>query len=406
MPTNFDNFQQINMLAGAVKTMYLPALSNLLGTEPSPIMSRIKTVPITGGGDIRAVAQVGFNGGFGSLSDDLIAPKAGRNIYQDFVEKRKRMAVTLRITDEAIAATANDRLAMINVLDREIKGGYEVAKWNVGRMTFGNGDGILTPIASSTGNTVTLPSDGTERPENIKEGLTIDIYAKGKKPGDEPAAKQRRILSVNAGANPVTFTIDGDTLEQTDGFVTIQMSYGNEITGLGAIFDDAVDTLYGIKKADVPLIKPVVEDAAGDINDSMITRVLRRAQREKGAKVDMLLMGDDAYDHYVEYLRVNNLRNEKNDLTITGGFSAIDFRFGNGQVTIVNEGFVPKNEAWGFDTSTLKFYQLKDWDFISQGGSAFTLIPGTLAYNGVIAKYGNLICEKPGGCVRITNAAE
>ena len=386
------------------KQMYLPVWSNLIGTEPSALMSKIKEYQITGGGDIKAAAQVGFNGGFGSLPDDLTAPQAGRNIYQDFTEKRKRMAVTLNISDEVIQASANDKLAMVNLLDSEIKAGYEVAKWNVGRMLFGNGKGVLSPIASVAGNTVTLPANGTERPENIKEGLTIDIYTNGAAVGTAPAAAKRRIIAVDRMSNPIKFTIDGGAVTQTGGFICVQMSYGNEITGLGAIFDDSIPTLYGVNKASVPLIKPIVADGAGDINDSLITKTLRMAQREKGSTIDMLLLGDDAFDRYVEYLRVNNIRNERADLTITGGFAAIEFMFGSGRVFIVNEGFVPRNEAWGFDTKTLGFYQLADWDFVAEGGSAFTLMPGTLVYNAVIAKYGNLICTAPGGCVRIKNA--
>jgi len=391
------------------KQMYLPVWCNMIGTEASPLISKVKNYQITGGGDIKAAAQVGFNGGFGSLPDDLTAPQAGRNIYQEFIEKRKRMAVTLNISDEAIQASANDKLAMVNLLDSEIKAGYEVAKWNVGRALFGNGRGILSPIATiatAAGvTTVTLPNDGTEKPENIKEGLTIDVYATGAAVGSTPAFAKRRITAVNRQATPITFTIDGGTATQTGGFITIQMSYGNEITGLGAIFDDSIGTLYGVNKTAVPLIKPVVEDGAGDINDALITRTLRRAQREKGSIIDMLLLGDDAFDLYVEYLRTNNIRNERADLTITGGFSAIEFMFGAGRVFIVNEGFVPKNEVWGFDTSKLGFYQLADWDFAAEGGSAFTLMPGTLVYNANIVKYGNLICTNPGGCVRITNAA-
>jgi hypothetical protein len=387
------------------KQMYLPVWGNLIGTESSALMSRIKNYQITGGGDIKAAAQVGFNGGFGSLPDDLTAPQAGRNIYQDFTAPRKRMAVTLNISDEAIQASANDKLAMVNLLDSEIRAGNETAKWNVGRALFGNGLGILSPIASSAGNTITLPTNGTERPNNIKEGLTIDIYAAGAAVGAVPAAAKRRITAVNRGGAAVTFTFDGAALTQTGGFITNQLSYGNEITGLGTIFDDSITTLYGVSKTAVPLIKPIVADGGGDINDSILTRVLRTAQREKGSIVDMLLMGDDTFDLYVEYLRTNNIRNEKTDLTITGGFSAIDFLFGAGHVAIVNEGFIPKNEVWGFDTKKLGFYQLADWDFVAEGGSAFTLMPGTLVYNAVIAKYGNLICTNPGGCVRIFNAA-
>jgi hypothetical protein len=390
------------------KQMYLPVWGNLIGTESSALISRVKNYQITGGSEIRAAAQVGFNGGFGALPDDLTAPQAGRNIYQDFTTPRKRMAVTLNISDESIQASANNKLAMVNLLDSEIKAGYETAKWNVGRSLFGNGLGILSPITSvSTGNVITLPTDGTETPNNIKEGLTIDVYASGAAVGATPTLAKRRIVSVNRTATPITFTVDGAPLgsAQTGGFITNQLSYGNEITGLGAIFDDSIPTLYGVSKSSVPLIKPVVEDGAGDINDSIITRTLRTAQREKGSVIDMLLMGDDAFDLYVEYLRTNNIRNEKTDLSITGGFSAIDFLFGAGHVAIVNEGFIPKDEVWGFDTKKLGFYQLADWDFVAEGGSAFTLMPGTLVYNAVIAKYGNLICTNPGGCVRIKNAA-
>lgn len=400
MPSNIQNYFDANPV---FKPMFLRVLSNLMGTQPSAIMSRIKNYPITGGGKIEAVAQVGFNGGFASLGSDLTAPQAGRNVYQKFVEERKRMAVSLNISDEAIKASANDQLAMQNLLKQEIESGYEVAKWNVGRMIFGNGKGILSPIASVSGNTITLPEDG--KPENIKEGLIIDIYADGAQPGTAPAYEKRRITSVNLDASPITFTVDGGTMTQQKGFVTIQMSYGNEVTGLGAIFDEAIDTIYGVKKDDVPLVKPIVMSAEGDINDSIIWDVLDQAETRKGSKVDMLLMGKEAYKHYVEYLRVNNLRYEKNDLTITGGFRGIEYIYGTHPVVIVHEQFVPSNECWGFDTTSLGFYQLGDWDFISQGGSAFTLVPGTMWYNAVIAKYGNLICNKPGGCVRITNCA-
>lgn len=388
------------------KDMYLKPWGNLLNTEASPLSSKIKNYPITGGGKIEAVAQVGFNGGFASLGDDLTAPKAGRNIYQKFTADRKRMAVTMNISDEAIQASANNNLAMLNLFDQELRSCYETAKWNVGRMLFGNGDGILTLVKSVSGNTLTLPNDGTEKPQNVMEGMTIDVYKQSDKPGTAPTASARRVVKVNRETDPVTFEVDGDPISLSDeAFVTIQMSYGNEITGLGAIFDDNITELYGVKKADVPLINPVVTDAEGDISDSVINRTLRTAQDVKGSDIDMILMGNDAFDQYVEYLRVNNLRNERADLVITGGFRAIQYMFGNHSINIVNERFVPKNEAWGFDTRKLGFYQLGEWDFIAKGGSAFTLMPGTLVYNGVLAKYGNLICTNPGGCIRIKNAA-
>ena len=38
-----------------------------------------------------------------------------------------------------------------------------------------------------------------------------------------------------------------------------------------------------------------------------------------------------------------------------------------------------------------------------QTGGAFTLVPGTHNYRGLLAAYGDLMCENPGGCLKITN---
>lgn len=399
---NFANIVDVTL------PTYLPLLANKLNTEPSALMSRIKTYPITGGGNIKAAAQIGLNGGFASLGNDMNAPNAGRNMYKTFEEEQKILAVTLHITDKTIKETKNNKMAMLDALDREIRGGYEAAKWNVGRQLFGNGKGVLTKIAKIANNVVTLPAstDPEAMPQNLMEGLVIDIYTQGTEVGSAAAYESRRIISVDRTADPVTFKIDGTNIvSQTNGFVTVQMSYGNEITGLGAIFDDSIDKIYGVKKADMPLIKPVVVDAENDINDSIIWDALREADEVKNAQTDMLIMGKDAYRNYVEYLRVNNIRNESTDFKITGGFTAISYLYGNNRVAVVSDKFVPKDQVWGFDTKSLGFYQLADWNFVSQGGSAFNLMPGTLVFNAVLAKYGNLICTNPGGCIQIKNAA-
>lgn len=115
----------------------------------------------------------------------------------------------------------------------------------------------------------------------------------------------------------------------------------------------------------------------------------------------MLLCGDEAYDHYTEYLRVNNIRVEQN--TLQGGFKSIQFAFGNRQVDVVNEMFVPDDEIWGVDTSALELHT-QEWKFADlQGGGIFNLKENSSVYRALLANYGDLICSNPGGLIRIYN---
>ena len=395
--------QNLSTFEKALKENYLPAWRNQLGTEPSALLSKIKK-PTLKGNKIVATAPVGLSGGFGYGFEGQATPQAGGVRMERFETYAKDMYVNVTISEKAVQLTGTAG-AMANALDTEIKGAYETAKWNVGRSLFGNGVGILTTTQAmdAAGNTI-----GVDDVTFLKEGLIIDIYkatfdddGKIVKGTEALAVKGRRLLSVDRAKK--TITIGGDATTVEAGFITVQNSFNREITGLGAIFDNTVESLYGIKKEENPFLYPVVQSSEGDIDDSVITRALRQAKNEKGSNVDMLLCGDAAYDAYVAYLRVNNIRVEEISHNIQGGFKAIKFIFGNKEIDIVNESFVPEKEMWGVETGTLEFHSL-DWRFAElQGGGIFNLMEGQSCYRALLVNYGDLICKNPGGCVRITD---
>ena len=379
----------------ALKENYLPAWRNQLGIEPSALLGKIKKPKLTSN-KIVASAPVGLSGGFGYGAEGQATPAAGGVRVERFETSAKDMYVNIVISEKAVKLTGSSG-AMANALDTEVKGAYATAKWNVGRSLFGNGTGVLTTISalSSAGNTITVADTSY-----VKEGLIIDIYATG---GTTPQTNGagRRILSVDRVNK--TITIGGDAATFSAGFITVQNSYKREITGLGAIFDDSITSLYGISKASNPFLKPVVQDGGSDLDDGIITKALRRAKNDKNSDIDMILCGDEAYDHYVSYLRVNNIRVEDMSHTIQGGFKAIKFIFGNKEVDIVNESFVPAREMWGVETGCLELHSL-DWNFAElQNGGIFNLMENQSCYRALLANYGDLICTNPGGCVRITN---
>ena len=387
--------QNLKTFEKALKENYLPAWRNQLGIEPSALLGKIKKHKLVSN-KIVASAPVGLSGGFGYGAEGQATPQAGGVRVERFETYAKDMYVNVVISEKAVKLTGSSG-AMANALDTEIKGAYATAKWNVGRSLFGNGTGILTTTKAmaAAGNTIEV-----DDVSYLKEGLIIDIYATGETTPQTNGAG-RRLLSVDRANKKIT--IGGNAATFSAGFVTVQNSYNREITGLGAIFDDNISSIYGVDKESNPFLKPIVQDGGSDIDDGIITKALRQAKNDKNSNVDMLLCGDDAYDNYVNYLRVNNIRVEEVSHTIQGGFKAIKFIFGNKEIDVVNESFVPAKEMWGVETGCLELHSV-DWNFAElQGGGIFNLMENQSSYRALLANYGDLICTNPGGLVRITN---
>ena len=386
--------QNLKTFEKALKENYLPAWRNQLGTEPSALLGKIKKHKPTSD-KIVAAAPIGLSGGFGFSAEGEATPIAGGVRVERFETYTKDMFVNIVISEKAVKLTGSSG-AMANALDTEVKGAYETAKWNVGRALFGNGTGILAKVTAASGKTITVDSTAY-----LKEGLIIDVH-EGTEAGASKVASLLRILAIDRATGVVT--VDADATGVGAGNVLcVQGSFYKEITGLGAIFDDGITSIYGVSKAVNPFLKPVVQDCGGDIDDGIITKALRQAKNDKNSNVDLILAGDEAYDHYVSYLRVNNIRVEDMSHTIQGGFKAIKFVFGNREIDIVNESFVPATEMWGVETGCLELHSL-GWNFAElQGGGIFNLMEGKSCYRALLANYGDLICTNPGGCVRLVN---
>ena len=381
--------QTLKTFEKALKENYLPVWRNGLTTEPTPLLGKIKKVPLKSN-KIVATAPVGLSGGFGFGAEGMATPEAGNVKFERFETNAKDMYVNIAISAKAVRLTGSGG-AMANALDTEVKAAYETAKWNVGRSLFGNGTGKLA--TSEASSTATIKVDSTKY---LKEGLIVDIYTEG---GElQTNGKGVRIVAVDRINNTITVDNSG-TFEK--GFITVQNSYNREITGLNAIFDDSITSIYGVNKAANPYLKPTVIEADTDIEDGILWDAVDQAETYKNSKINMMLMGRQAYKSYVDYLRTNNTRIETITKEIVGGFKSLAFAFGNREIDMVYEQFVPDNEVWCVDTGALELH-MQEWDFADlQGGGIFNLMERSSVYRALLANYGDLICTNPGGCVRI-----
>jgi hypothetical protein len=256
-------------LEKALKENYLPVWRNGLTTEPTPLLGKIKKVKLTSN-KIVTSAPFGLSGGFGYGAEGQATPAAGPVPFNRFETFAKDMYVNIAISAKAVRLTGSGG-SMANALDTEVKAAYETAKWNVGRSLFGNGDGILAK-SEAVSNSNTIAVDDVKY---MKEGLIIDVYATG---ADVPQEKGKGVRIVSVDRPNKTITIGGNAVSLDAGFITVQNSYKREITGIGAIFDDNVTTLYGVNKADNKVIVPTVVDANTDIDDSVIWDAVEGAE--------------------------------------------------------------------------------------------------------------------------------
>lgn len=389
-----QNLSINSTLTKMTRENYLPLFDNQITTKPSAFMAKIKKQKLTSD-SITAGAPIGLNGGFGFGAEGLATPAAAGQLYEKFNVRAKDAYVNLAISVKA-TKLATKGGSLVDALHNEVTSAYAAAEWNMGRALFGDGTGKLTDFEamSEASNTITVNDT-----RNLKEGLVIDVYAdKGTSPVSN--GKQRRIVSVDRAKK--TVTIDGDPVNFGKGFMTVQNSFGKEITGLNAIFDDSIETLYGVKKSENPVLYPTTVECSDDIYEAVITEALMTAEDDKNSEVDLLLCGKGAYMRYVQYLRENNFRVEDNTHTIEGGFKAIKFLINNRIADVVYEKFVPNDEIWGVSTKSF-IYAHTAWDFAAlDGAGAFNLMENSSVYRALLASYGELICSNPGGCVRIT----
>ena len=385
--------QILTNIEGILKDKYQPALANLINIEPSPFLEMIRKEPLTNN-KVRLAAPVGLNGGFGFGAEGLATPESSEQRYLDFEVKAVDMYVDIKVSNKTVVLGSSNTSSMINALDAEIKGSYAAAKWNLARSLFGDGSGVLCRVSAGKNDSSTVTVSDTSR---LIEGILVDLYAEG---GEEPIRAKMRIVSVDHEAK--TVTLDTPAFQVPAGFLTVQGSFNREITGLGAIFGEG-ESIYGVSRTDNPWLRPQVVSLGGKITDMGIYRGIRRAAKFRGAKIDLLMMGDRAFEAYQTYMD-EHTTHLVDKHKFVGGATGYSILVGDREVIVVNESMLPENEAWGVDTKSFVLQQTP-WEFLSHQGSIFSLQANTSVYRALLASYGNLICSNPGGCVKFTDCA-
>ncbi|HYE12257.1 MAG TPA: phage major capsid protein [Patescibacteria group bacterium] len=391
-----------------LKIKYGPFLANQVSEDTSPFFKEIEKTSkyAVGGSKFVMAAPIGINGGIGAISETGALPTAGIQKVENFETTQKTLTGVLKITDKAWKAAQNNEQAFVNLLTNSTQTTERGLKWDLNRQTWGNGSGVMGKLAAlgSAGNTFTVTSGIA----NFIEGQIVDIYDySGASSALAKKASQRMITAVvNKPGGTYTITVDGTAVTLVaDGdnvpYVTMQgVTTGLEITGIEALHDSSITSLYGVTKATNPWMVPYSLSVANNISDDKILKMINYLKNYFGSKSNMIIAGDGAYEGYSTYLEATKRNVNMKDLA--GGFSSISY----GDKPIVNDRFAPSGNMEFVDTTKWHFHQLGDWEWIpgtTGDNNILSQVPGYAYYQATMIKHCELMCEHPGGQGRLTN---
>lgn len=395
----------------ALKDVYLGVVSDQLNTAVNPLLARIKqTTSDVWGKNIVKMAPYGVNGGIGAGSETGALPTAGGNNYEKFTLELKNLYGKIDISDKAIRASMSSAGAFVNLLNAEMEGLIKASSFNMGRMLYGDGKGLLAKITDNTATASGVTTFTVDDVSALAEGMLVDVLTNA----GVVKSTAVKITNVNRGSKVVTVAVTGFTASElkvttsqtTQYYFAVQGSYGKELTGLGAIFDTNISSLYGLKRADNSWMNPYVKncgtaEATAGITDITMQSVIDYLEENFGSSVDFIVCSSGVKRNYQSYL--NTYRSNIDVLDLAGGFKALSY---NG-IPVVSDRFAPKNTMYMLNTDEFKLHQLCDWKWLEgEDGRVIKQNAGTPTYSATLVKYADLICDKPCGQAKINYISE
>ena len=377
----------------ALKNYYLDAISEQLNKHTHPFLSRIMhTTEYVAGKSVNKVVIAGVNGGIGAGSEDGSLPKSSLNGYLTFKANLKNLYGTIEISDKAIRTSQISSGAVVNLLNSEMNGLIKSGNINLSRMLYGDGSGCLAKITAIENGEITV-----DTVQNVFEGMILDFYTENGSFCSE--YEGRTVTYVDKANNKIKVSGYPEVQDVVNGYVTLQGSSCNELTGFKAIFD-TTKSLYGVERSQSNVMIPYVETSA-TVNFEVIQKAIDEIEEKTGNQVDTIICSLGVR----RKLLADMLSEQSNVETveIEGGYKAILY---NG-IPVIADRFCPKGTMYLLNSKDFSINQLCDWEWLADDeGRILRQVPGKPVYTATLVKYAELICSNPSGQAMITGIEE
>ena len=377
----------------ALKSVYLGVIGNQLNVGANPLLTKIKqTTNNVYGNEVRKMTSYGVTGGVSAGSETGKLPTTKATGRQQFVLTLKNLYGSIEISDKAIRCSQNSAGAFVNLLNDEMDNLIKSSTFNLGRMLYGDGSGVLSTITS---NTVIdddyLPVD---KPRNFIQNLACRfVDPTGKTYTNEDIF---HISHVDRANSRVSYTryVEKDYKNYK---IATENGLNNEITGLGRIFDTEQKTLYGLSKSLHKWLSPYTKNDVGEINETAIQTAIDEIEEESGSDVDFIACSAKVRRAYQE--AISSYKKNIDVMNLQGGFKAISY---NG-IPVVTDRFVDDDTMYILSTKDFELCQLCDWQWLEgNDGRIIKQKEGYPVYSATLVKYAELLCNRPNAQAKLS----
>lgn len=381
----------------ALKNVYLGVVANQLNTAANPLLAMIKrSTNNIYGKEIRKAAPIGINGGISAGDEDGKLPDAHSTQYVQFVAELKNLYGKLEISDKALRATSNNITSFVNLLNDEMERLIEASNFNLGRMLYGKGDGILAYVKTYNESEGYLEVDNVR---NFVEGMVVRCSSTSN--GNVNETYDPFVITYVDRANCRIYTdIQGYNSKGigAGSYVYVQYSKNKEITGIEGIFSN--NTLYGLSKSDYKWLNPYTSTSTVYLSDSLIQTAIDELEEVANSKINLISTTKSVKRLYQEYLAA--YRRNIDITELAGGYKTMTY---NG-IPVLGEKFVPANTMYLLNTDDFTMYEMCDWKWLEdESGRILKQNANSPTYSATLVKYAELLCEKPSGQGKISSIA-
>ncbi len=374
----------------ALKSVYLGVVTEQLNTAVNPLLTKIEqTSSDVWGKDIIKLVSYGLNGGVGAGDETGSLPMAAGNNYAQYKVELKNLYGSIEISDKAIRASQSNVGAFVNLLNAEMEGLLKASKYNLGRMLYGDGNGVLALVATASATATT--SITLSSVKKVAIGMVIDIFNKD----GEKILAQARIIDVDRVAKIIKIDKQVSAVSTTD-YITIQNSKGFELTGLGAIF--GTNDIYGLARENNTWLNPYKKDLNNAALDmGTIQEAIDYIDETTGSAVNFITCAYDVKKAYIKNLSANRLNVDY--MTLDGGFKALSYS----GIPLVSDKFIEDGEMYLLNTDDFKMHQLCDWRWLEgDNGNVIKQKLGNPTYTATLVKYADIVCDRPCGQAKLS----
>lgn len=372
-----------------LKDVYLDVLSKQLNFKTNAFYNMIHK----GSEDVQSntayvVGRYGINGGISSPGETDDLPTPSGNNFLKFRADMRNIYGTIEISDKVLRATASSPNSLVNVLNSEMEGLLEAAKFNFARMLFQDGSGTLAVVDDMTKEGLSINDISVYSVKNVIEGMLIDVQS----PDGTKKIEGTKILSVDRANKEIkTLVFPNEFGLENGDIITLQDSYESEIYGLPYLFDNDLQTMYGTIRSGNHFMHPTIKESAS-ITSDLIQETLDTIEEASGNDINLIICSYDVRRAYFEHL--SEIKRNIDYMNLDGGFKALSY---NG-IPVVADRFAPDKNMYFVNTNDFKLAQLSDWSWIEGiQGKVLRQIDNKAAYTATLVKYANLLCDKPIG---------